>query len=179
SVCCIGGRLEVVMGTLGSIARIKGDAFTLLTEEHRQIKDLFEEFSSAPDVISKQQIAEQVLGKLMLHGRVEEEVFYPAVRQSLNNNAKITDLVDEAVGQHYGVQRVITELQHMSVNDAGYDTKFRGLAESMKQHIAEEEHDIFPRAAQGTVNWEHVGTQMKITKVALQGREDSARNVKF
>lgn len=157
------------MAPFGNVVRIKGDAFTLLKEEHRQIKDLFDEFESAPDIVSKQQIAEHVLGRLMIHAEVEEQVFYPAVRETLATE-EMNALLDEALGQHHSVQHMMDELQRMVPTDREYEGKLRALAESVKQHIAEEEHDIFPRALEGAVNWEHVGAQMQITKVALRGR---------
>ena len=157
------------MGSMSSVARIKGDAFTLLKEEHRQIKDLLEEFVSAPDVVSKQQICDQVLSRLMIHAKVEEEVFYPAVRKALNNDEG-HELVDEAQGQHYAVHKMIDELHTMPPSHRGYEAKFHVLAEAVIQHIAEEEHDIFPRALEAAADWDHVAAQMQIARVALQGR---------
>lgn len=155
------------MATLGSVARIKVDPFTLLKEEHRQIKDLFEVFESAPDTVTRLQVAEQALQRLTVHAQVEEEFFYPGVR-SLHDDRDVNALVDEAIAQHRVAERLIDELQHMSATEDGYRAKFRALAESVTQHMAEEEHDIFPRGARANINWDEVGALMQLRAMTLR-----------
>ena len=156
------------MATFGNIAKTKTDAFKILIGEHRQIRDLFEELEAAPDEVSKQQIGEQILDRLTVHAAVERDIFYPAARNGQPTN-DMNILIDEALGQHEAAQQFIDDLQQMSAADEGYPAAFRMLADNVRQHMAEEEHDIFPRAANSNVNWEQIGAQMQIRKVLLHG----------
>lgn len=144
---------------------LKTNAFELLMEDHKKIKDLCGEFEAAPDAVTKQQIAEQVLKELSLHTAIEEELFYPAARGA-NENAD--ELVDEALVEHEAAKAFAGELQAMSPTDEGYDDKFRDLAESVTHHAEEEESELFPEAQEGDTDWDLLGEQMRERKLQLQ-----------
>jgi hemerythrin superfamily protein len=154
--------------TRGNKRQMKINAFELLKQDHQKVKDLFEEFDAAPDIVTKQHIVEQVIKELTLHSEVEEELFYPAVREA---SEEANDLVDEAIDEHQTVRAIIEELQGIASSDAGYDEKFHELAENVVHHAEEEESEIFPAAQQGETgetDWEQLGSQMQTRKQKLQ-----------
>ena len=57
------------------------DAIDLLKNDHDSVKELFDRFKKASDRRSKTKIAGQALTELKIHAALEEEIFYPAVRQ--------------------------------------------------------------------------------------------------
>ena len=58
------------------------DAIAMLTDDHREVKELFEQFAALGESAAdkKKIIADEICTSLTLHAMVEEEIFYPAVR---------------------------------------------------------------------------------------------------
>src|SRR5690349_21836856 len=54
------------------------DAITLLKNDHREVEDLFKEFEKASGPATKRKIAGKISTALIVHTRIENEIFYPA-----------------------------------------------------------------------------------------------------
>ena len=63
------------------------DAIALLKEDPRTVADLFEKFEKATGDGRKQAIAEEICLDLSVHAQIEEEIFYPAAREALEEYA--------------------------------------------------------------------------------------------
>jgi hemerythrin superfamily protein len=109
-------------------------AIEMLREDHRKVKNLFEEFKHAEQKQTKELIVENILRELEVHATVEEEIFYPAAEKQTDEKESL----DEAREEHHVVKLVINELRKMSAGDERYDAKYTVLAESVKHHIEEE-----------------------------------------
>ncbi len=59
----------------------KQDAIALLKADHRKVEDLFEKFEKAKGVNAKQALAKEICTELCVHATIEEEIFYPAVKE--------------------------------------------------------------------------------------------------
>jgi hemerythrin superfamily protein len=121
------------------------DAIALLTTDHREVKDLFEQFDKLGDkaYAKKKNIAEEICTALTLHAMVEEEIFYPAVRAAAKEAA---DLMDEAEVEHASAKDLIAQIQEMDPEDELYDAKVKVLGEQIEHHVKEEEKEMFPKA---------------------------------
>ena len=80
------------------------DAIDLLDADHLAVHGLFQSYrelvrTSAP-ALKRRALAEEICMELTIHARLEEELFYPALRESLEDE----DLADEGEDQH-GTQR--------------------------------------------------------------------------
>jgi hemerythrin superfamily protein len=73
------------------------DALSLLKEDHRQVERLFEDFQKEDS--DKAVIATEICRLLSIHAQIEEEIFYPAVREALTDEES-DDLLDEAEVEH-------------------------------------------------------------------------------
>jgi hemerythrin superfamily protein len=121
------------------------DAIEFLTEDHRQVSGLFNQYAalSDGDQASKKRLGDQICKALLLHARVEEEIFYPAVR---NAGVVGEEILDEAAAAHGSAEKLITQLKGMDAADAAYDGKIVALSEVILQHVDKEESEIFPKA---------------------------------
>ena len=63
-------------------SRKQADAVHMLKADHKQVKQLFERFHSAPPE-ERSNIAGQLFTELEVHTKLEEELFYPAVREKI------------------------------------------------------------------------------------------------
>jgi len=60
----------------------ENDSIAMLKRDHDNVKTLFDQFEKAERKAEKQKIAKQALEELRIHATLEEELFYPAVRNN-------------------------------------------------------------------------------------------------
>ena len=124
------------------------DACDLLDAVHRAARKLFKQYeelthSRARTVGQKKMdLARQICHELSVHAQVEEELFYPALREVL----KDTDTVAEAEVEHQSAKDLIAQIEGMGEADEMFDAKVTVLGEYIDHHIKEERNEIFPKA---------------------------------
>jgi hemerythrin-like domain-containing protein len=82
--------------------------------------------------------------ELKVHTALEEEIFYPAVREV--GTAKAEEMVDEAFEEHHVVDLVLGELPQVDPEDERFEAKMTVLSELVEHHVEEEEKEMFPLA---------------------------------
>jgi len=133
------------------------NAFELLEQDHREVEEWFDEYDELQDDDDrKAELAEKICLALKVHARIEEEIFYPQAREATKDN----DLIDEAVVEHATVKNLIGEIEAMEVGEELYDAKIRVLGEMVKQHIKEEEEELFPEIQSAKMDNEAVGREL-------------------
>lgn len=142
-----------------------GDAIALLKADHRTVEELFEKYEKARGSSSKAKIAQQICMELTIHAMIEEEIFYPACRGTVED-----DMVDEAYVEHDGAKVLIAELLAGSPDDPFYDAKVSVLSEEIKHHVKEEEQrdGIFAQAKREGVDLDELGERLMARKAELQ-----------
>lgn len=144
---------------------VPNDAIALLTADHKKVKDLFEQFDKLSDrsKVNKKKIADQICLELTVHAQVEEEIFYPAVRDPIKDD----DLMDEAVVEHASARELIAQIGEMDPGDDLYDAKVKVLSEQIEHHVGEEEGEMFPKVRKTRVDLVGLGAQMSARKEEL------------
>lgn len=168
------------MATSSRIARDPSDAIELLKADHKAVKALFKKFAalkSDGDAESEEKMAvvQKICDALTVHTTIEEEIFYPAVRQAIAD----ADLMDEALVEHAGAKELISQLESMDAGDDLFDAKVTVLGEQIDHHVEEEEGDMFPKAKKAKVDLEGLGAAMTARKEELSedlGPEVSAKS---
>ena len=135
------------------------DAIALLTSDHREVKDLFEQYDKLGDKANskKKTIADEICLSLTLHAMVEEEIFYPAVREAAKD---ADDLMDEAEVEHASAKHLIAQIQEMDPEDDLYDAKVKVLGELIEHHVTEEEKEMFPKAKKAGLDLQALADEM-------------------
>jgi hemerythrin superfamily protein len=143
----------------------KQDAIKLLTEDHRKVEELFEQFEKAGGDDRKEKIARQICTELKVHAMLEEEIFYPALRGKIDD-----DDLDEAYVEHDGAKVLINDIEAGGPDAEFYDAKVKVLQEQIEHHVKEEEKqngNIFQQARAADVDLEALGEQMAARKAEL------------
>ncbi|MFL6845006.1 MAG: hemerythrin domain-containing protein [Allosphingosinicella sp.] len=143
----------------------KMDATRLLTDDHRKVEDLFEQYEKASGDGRKEKIARQICTELKIHSMIEEEIFYPALRGEIDD-----DDLDEAYVEHDGAKLLINEIEAGGPDDDFYDAKVKVLQEQIEHHVEEEEKsrgNIFQQARATDLDLEALGEQMAARKEEL------------
>jgi hemerythrin-like domain-containing protein len=146
------------------------DATDLLRNDHDSLKELFDRFKKAADRRAKAKIAREAIAELKINAVVEEEIFYPAVRQRVPK-----DVMNEADEQHHVAHVLIAELEKMDGHGDHFDAKFNVLAENVRRHIKAEESELLPRAQNSGVDLVKLGRRMQHRKELLLASESGPK----
>lgn len=139
------------------------DAIAMLKRDHDSVKALFDRFDKAERKSQKQKIVQQAIDELRIHAALEEELFYPAVREQLK-----TGIMNEADEEHHIAKVLIAELDTIASDNDHFDAKFTVLAESVRHHIKEEEDQMLPKARDLDIDFHALGRKMERRKEELK-----------
>jgi len=144
------------------------DAIALLTDDHKTVQKLFKDYDKLVqndgDEAEKAALAKQICTELVIHAQIEEEIFYPAVREAIEE----TDLLDEAEVEHASAKDLIAQLSTMAPGDELYDAKVTVLGEYVNHHISEEQDEMFPQAKKAELDTASLGAELLERKQELQ-----------
>ena len=148
------------------------DAISLLKEDHAKVKKLMDELEQTTErgVKTRTELWATLLKELTVHENIEEEIFYPALR----DKPKAKDIVLEAMEEHHLVDEIVEQIKDTPVDDEHWGAKFKVAKENVEHHIEEEETEMFKIARQvfSKDELEEFGTQLAEAKaVQLQQAE--------
>jgi hypothetical protein len=141
------------------------DAIALLKDDHRTVEDLFAQFEKASGDGRKQKLAEQICTELVVHARIEEEIFYPACEGKVED-----DLLKEAYVEHDGAKVLIAKIEGGGPSDEFYDAKVAVLKEQIEHHVEEEEkrmEGLFAQARKAGLDMDALGVELATRKQEL------------
>jgi hemerythrin-like domain-containing protein len=147
-----------------------GGALEMLKEDHDKVKKAFKEFEKLDreDSETVQQLVQTVCEELKVHTTLEEEIFYPALREAIEDQ----DIMNEAQVEHETAKMLIEQLENMGPDDPNYHATFTVLGEYVKHHAKEEEDEMFPQARKTDLDFEELGTRMRERKQELIGQTE-------
>ena len=125
------------------------DACAFLDSDHLAVKHLFVEYARlayAPDARTNDDraaIAARICDELSVHARIEEEIFYPALRQAVSG---VADVVAEAEEEHQQAKRLIAQIRETGAAGAAMDQLVADLARAIEDHVKDERDELFPKA---------------------------------
>ena len=146
----------------------ENEAIAQLTEDHARVKKMFKQYDklaeSEADESERQELAAMICAELTAHATAEEEIFYPAAREVLDE----ADLVDEAEVEHASAKDLIAQIQESSPGeDDLFDAKVKVLGEYINHHVEEEEGEMFPKVRKAKLDTETLGEQIATRKAEI------------
>ena len=139
------------------------DAISLLRADHRLVSELFEQFERSRSPERKKDLVNQICKELTVHAQVEEELFYPAVKQALRD----TELVPEARVEHESLKQLIAKIQSLSQDDEAFMANVSVLSEYVKHHVKEEQNEMFPKVKASKLDLKAMGQAIMARKQEL------------
>ncbi|MGE5387342.1 MAG: hemerythrin domain-containing protein [Hyphomicrobiales bacterium] len=150
----------------GNGERQQTDAIEMLKADHRRVEGLFDKYQQARRRAEKSKLAQQICLELTIHAQLEEEIFYPACREHVDD-----PLLDEAQVEHDTAKILITEIAMGSPTaDPFFDAKVKVLGEYVRHHVEEEEksaESIFAKAIEGGVDTAALGRRLMARREEL------------
>jgi hemerythrin-like domain-containing protein len=142
------------------------DAIALLKDDHRKVKELFEQFEKASGDGRKEKLAQQICLELSVHTAIEEEIFYPACEGKVDE-----DLVKESYVEHDAAKVLVAEISSANgESDEYFDSKVKVLQEEIEHHVEEEERRVdglFSQARKAGLDMDALGEQLAARKQEL------------
>jgi hypothetical protein len=121
-------------------------ALTLLTEDHEKVKKLLDELEATTErgVKTREELFTKIKRELTVHEIIEEEIFYPALKQ----HPRAKEIVLEGYEEHDVVDTLMGELSALPYDDEKWGAKAKVMKENIEHHIQEEEGEMFEKARQ-------------------------------
>jgi hemerythrin superfamily protein len=138
-------------------------AIEILEADHRQVEEFFDEYEELDDANDKEQLAVKICTALQAHTQIEEEIFYPAAREAIENS----ELIEEATVEHASAKKLLAEIENMKPGEKLYDAKVKVLQEQVLHHVEEEEGELFPQVEASELDLDALGKKMAERKTAL------------
>lgn len=148
------------------MAQAKPDAIAMLKADHRHVEELFERFEKARGDERKATLAREICTELIIHTLIEEEIFYPAFRDRIEQK-----LLDEAYVEHDGAKLMIAEILAGRPGEDFFDAKVSVLSEEIDHHVREEERPsegMFAQARATGEDMDALADRMRARKEELK-----------
>jgi len=144
------------------------NAITMLLDDHAKMRKLMTELESTTErgLKIRAELFSTIKGELTIHEIIEEEIFYPA----LKDHPKAKDIVLEGYEEHHVVDTVMAELEDLPVDDEKWGAKATVMKENVEHHMEEEEGEMFQKARQvfDRDELDELGTRMERRKTEAQ-----------
>ena len=134
------------------------NALELLRRDHKEVQSMFHRFEQA-DSKEEDELCRNLIEALRTHTRIEEEVFYPYLREATDR----LDLLEEASVEHEAAKQLMDEAE--SDDDSLHRRAvMKVLGEYVGHHIREEEEKIFPLVEKMGVDLQALGEELAARK---------------
>lgn len=151
-----------------------GQAIEKLSSDHRMVEKLFRQGERAKnDKRQLREIVDACCAALTLHAEIEEQYFYPVLREA--GTGDTGDMIAEAEVEHASAKQLIAQLQGGDPQDEQYAATFKVLGEYVKHHVNEEENEIFPKARRARGDFEPLLEALMARDSALGGGQAQGR----
>jgi hemerythrin-like domain-containing protein len=146
--------------------RTSTDAITLLKQDHQKVRKLLKQLESNGDF----ELFRKIETELKVHTQIEEEIFYPAFKDSIKSE-KDLHLYYEALEEHHVVDLVLPEIKESDEGSAEFEAKAKVLRDLVEHHAEEEETEMFPKArkAMGAARLRELGEELQQRRQELMG----------
>ncbi|HSC62813.1 MAG TPA: hemerythrin domain-containing protein [Caldimonas sp.] len=114
----------------------------MIRADHTHVLATFHQYEIDTSPGTKRALVSTICAGLEIHAQLEEEIFYPAMREVAGD----AGVVGKGVPEHDEMRRLIARLREMEPDDAGYDATVMELMRDVIHHVADEETILLPDA---------------------------------
>jgi len=124
-----------------ALSTISPGATRMIRLDHSHVLVTFHRYKIDTNPRVKQGLVDTICTALEIHAQLEEEIFYPAIREVTDNEA-----IRKSVPEHDEMRRLIAKLRGMEPTDPAYDDTVMELMRDVLHHVADEETILLPEA---------------------------------
>jgi hemerythrin superfamily protein len=123
------------------VSRLLPTATNMIRLDHTHVMSTFHQYKSGAPARVRKGLASTICTALEVHASLEEEIFYPAVREVTEDQ-----LIRESMAEHEEIKRLIGLLRRMEPEAVDYDETVMALMREVLHHVADEETVVLPAA---------------------------------
>ncbi|MET8549200.1 hemerythrin domain-containing protein [Micromonospora zamorensis] len=139
------------------------DVVDILVADHREVEALFVELEAGQGTLEhRRQLLDVVIAELVRHSVAEETYVYPIARKALPDGDEIAD---REIAEHTDAERTMKDLESVEPSDPRFDELLTHLMSTIRDHVREEENELFPRLRAATAREELIEVADKVTAV--------------
>ncbi|MDM0010575.1 hemerythrin domain-containing protein [Variovorax sp. J22G73] len=147
---------------MNKVSSLFPSATNMIRVDHTHVLSTFHQYKPEAPLRVRQALVNTICTALEIHAQLEEEIFYPAVRQAVG-----TELIGENLEEHQEMKRLIALLRRMEPSARDYDQTLMTLMRDVIHHVADEETIVLP-AAELQLAGELSDLGLQMTKRRLQ-----------
>src|SRR5215213_3972170 len=132
------------------------NALEMLRQDHRHVLSLLAELERSTDEREQRALCEDIVGELTAHTALEEDCFYPYVREATDR----LDLIEEATIEHGTTKDLMQALRDETDDPVRLHALGRVLGEYVSLHVREEEERIFPLVESLGIDLDALGEEL-------------------
>ena len=117
-----------------------------LKNQHQAVKDVLNEIIVRNDASESRSLLEKMSKMLRLHMQIEETIVYPAARLCFQGD-RMKPSVLQSFEEHELARQCLSTLEATPPTDEHFIARARVLRSILREHILEEESDLFPSLA--------------------------------
>ncbi len=149
------------------LKKVGPSATDMIRADHTRVMAVFHRYKADSRPASKRALFNVIRAMLLVHARIEEEIFYPAMRAA---GSALPE--EQLVPEHEEMRTLIAQLSGMDPADPQFDLSFMELMRDVIHHVADEETILLTHAE--TVMPDRLGelgAQMMKRRLELMGRQ--------
>lgn len=114
----------------------------MIRADHANLLAVFHRYTADAPTATRQALADRICVALEIHMKLEEDVFYPALRELYPEG----EVILRSEPEHNAIRRLVARLRRMSADDIGFDGAVLELMRNFMHHVADEETVLLPAA---------------------------------
>jgi hemerythrin superfamily protein len=129
-------------GTFGSmLGKMSPTITNMIRMDHTHVLAAFHQYQvdTAPRV--KKGLADNICLALEVHAQLEEEIFYPALRE-----VSPDEVLEKSKPEHDEMREKVATLRALQPSDPAFDATLFELMKIVMHHVADEETQLLPKA---------------------------------
>lgn len=121
------------------------DVIEVLTHDHREVERMFAELEALHGIEThearqrRKDLTDQVTIELVRHSVAEEADVYPAVKKKVSESE-----AEHAKEEHAEAERTMKRLEGLKPDEPEFEAQLALLMHEVREHVAEEESEMFP-----------------------------------
>jgi len=130
------------MDTAAVLGKLSPSITKMIRMDHSHVMATAHRFAADAPADRKKAVVTAVCRALEVHAQLEEEIFYPALREVCGDD----EVLRKAQPEHDEAKRLIAELRATDAADARCGDTFMRLMRQVMHHVADEEAVLLPAA---------------------------------
>ncbi|TFZ06375.1 hemerythrin domain-containing protein [Ramlibacter henchirensis] len=123
------------------LSKVSPSITNMIRMDHTHVVSAFHQYQVDSPTRVKKGLADNICMALEVHAQLEEEIFYPALREVTTD-----DSLDKAKPEHDEMRSLIARLRVLQPGDPSFDQTLFDLMRTVLHHVADEETQLLPKA---------------------------------